>query len=203
MSLQKYFFFFFFVLTFSSFSFSQSLTGKANTYATDSVNFKSFYPGQVSLTDSIVNYGKIFLHSPYRSGGKGSSGSFDCSGFTSFVYGNFGYKLGASSSDQAEQFDAIDRSSLKKGDLVFFSGRLAGKRVGHVGIVVNTNPDGNFNFIHASTQHGVIISSSDEPYYLRRYIKAGRVVFNNQHIAIYTLIYLRFILMKYSRYYKI
>jgi len=184
MSLQKYFFFFFLYLSFSSFSFSQSLTGKANTYATDSVNFKNFYPGQVSLTDSIVNYGKIFLNSPYRSGGKGSAGSFDCSGFTSFVYSNFGYKLGASSSDQAEQFDAVDRLSLKKGDLVFFSGRRAGKRVGHVGIVVNTNPDGNFNFIHASTQHGVIISSSDEPYYLRRYIKAGRVVFNNQHIAI-------------------
>ena len=73
---------------------------------------------------------------------------------------------------------------MKKGDLVFFSGRGAGKRVGHVGIVVDDEKDGKFNFIHASTQHGVIISKSDEPYYMRRFIKAGRVVFNDQMMAV-------------------
>ena len=185
MSLQKYFFFYSFLFLFSGFSVAQQLsTEKSYSYTTDSANVNGFSSKQISITDSIINYGKIFLNAPYHHGGKGDTSSFDCSGFTSFVYRNFGYKLGASSSDQAEQFDTVDRCNLKKGDLVFFAGRRPGKRVGHVGIVVTADQDGKFYFIHASTQHGVIISNSDEPYYLRRYIKAGRVIFNNQQIAV-------------------
>ena len=182
MLLRKCFFFFSFLVIFSGFSVAQQLSSeKLRTNTPDSASFST---KQISITDSIINYGKYFLNSPYRHGGKGDSSSFDCSGFTSFVYRNFGFKLGASSADQAEQFDTVDRCNLKKGDLVFFAGRRPGKRVGHVGIVVDADQDGRFNFIHASTQHGVIISNSDEPYYLRRYIKAGRVIFNNQQIPI-------------------
>lgn len=185
MSLQKYFFLISFLVFFSVFSVAQQLYSEKNySHTTDSANVIGFSSKQILLTDSIINYGKIFLNSPYHHGGKGESSSFDCSGFTSFVYRNFGFKLGASSSDQAEQFDTVDRCNLKRGDLVFFAGRRPGKRVGHVGIVVNADQDGRFNFIHASTQHGIIISNSDEPYYLRRYIKAGRVIFNNQQIAV-------------------
>jgi len=185
MSLQKYIFLISFLVFFSGFSVAQQLFSEKNySHTTDSANVTGFSSKQILLTDSIINYGKIFLNSPYHHGGKGESSSFDCSGFTSFVYRNFGFKLGASSSDQAGQFDAVDRCELKRGDLVFFAGRRPGKRVGHVGIVVNADQEGKFNFIHASTQHGVIISNSDEPYYLRRYIKAGRVVFNNQQIAV-------------------
>lgn len=185
MFLQKYFFLLSFLVLFSGFSVAQQLSSEKNySHTTDSAKFSGSTPKQILLTDSIINYGKIFLNSPYHHGGKGESSSFDCSGFTSFVYRNFGYKLGASSSDQAGQFDTVDRCELKRGDLVFFAGRRPGKRVGHVGIVVEADQDGHFNFIHASTQHGVIISKSDEPYYLRRYIKAGRVVFNNQQIAV-------------------
>jgi len=185
MSLQKYFLFFSLLLFFSGSSVAQQLSSeKKYSHTTDSTGVNSFSSKQISLTDSIINYGMIFLNAPYHHGGKGETSSFDCSGFTSFVYRNFGYKLGASSSDQAEQFDPVDRCSLKKGDLVFFAGRRPGKRVGHVGIVVNADQDGRFNFIHASTQHGVIISNSDEPYYLQRYIRAGRVIYNNQQIAV-------------------
>ena len=184
MLLRKYFFILFIAFSFVGFSFSQTLSGKTFSYTTDSINATNFYQSKGTLADSIINYGKIFLHSPYRRGGKGNSSAFDCSGFTSYVYRNFGYKLGASSADQAQQFNTVERSNLKKGDLVFFSGRGAGKRVGHVGIVVDDEKDGKFNFIHASSQHGVIISKSDEPYYMRRFIKAGRVVFNDQMMAV-------------------
>jgi hypothetical protein len=62
------------------------------------------------------------------------------------------------------------------GDLVFFSGRSGGQtRVGHVGIVVECNGD-EFDFIHASTSRGVIVSHSTERYYASRYIGARRML---------------------------
>ncbi len=148
------------------------------TEAKDSVkiNYISFTPE--SLSDSIVNFGKIFLNTPYRYGSPGVD-SFDCSGFTSFVYRNFGYNLQRSSSDQAQQFDTVDRNQIKTGDLVFFSGRGVSSRVGHVGIVVKPKENGQFEFIHAAVHSGVTISNSEDPYYSRRFIKANRVVGSN------------------------
>ena len=132
----------------------------------------------ISLTDSLVNYGKLFLNTPYRYGSNGTS-SFDCSGFTSYVYRNFGYNLQRSSCNQAQQFDTVHRNNLHSGDLVFFSGRRGSSQVGHVGIVTDAKDDGNFNFIHASVGLGVTISCSDESYYSNRFIKANRVISDN------------------------
>jgi LysM repeat protein len=128
-----------------------------------------------TLADSVINYGKLFLNYPYRYGSPGDS-SFDCSGFTSYVYRNFGYNLQRSSSEQAQQFPTVDKTQVKPGDLVFFNGHRRNGRVGHVGIVVETKEDGEFNFIHASVKEGVTISNSKEDYYLRRFVKAGRVI---------------------------
>lgn len=154
----------FLFLTFSS--SGQQLSDESNS---------TQYSNSSTLADSIINYGKTFLDTPYRYAGTGPN-SFDCSGFSSFVYHHFGYELDHSSAGQAEQFSAIKRSTLKPGDLVFFAGSSKSKRVGHVGIVVNANEEGKFNFIHASCDHGVVISSSEEPYYSSRYIKANRVI---------------------------
>ena len=120
MLLRKYIFSLILTFFFIGFSFSQTLSGKSFSYTSDSINATNLYQSKGTLADSIINYGKIFLHSPYRRGGKGNSSAFDCSGFTSYVYRNFGYKLGASSADQAQQFNTVERSNLKKGDLVFF-----------------------------------------------------------------------------------
>ncbi|NDP19592.1 MAG: LysM peptidoglycan-binding domain-containing protein [Paludibacter sp.] len=162
---------------------AQKLSDKQFSPPTDSTKIDYLSPNQISITDSIVNYGKIFLDTPYRYGSSGTS-SFDCSGFTSFVYSNFGYNLERSSSNQAHQFDTVERNQLKSGDLVYFSGRHRSSRVGHVGIVVEAKEDGNFDFIHASVQRGVIISNSQEDYYKKRYIKANRVICEHKMLAI-------------------
>jgi len=129
-----------------------------------------------SLQNELIDYGRKFIGKPYRYAGKGP-GSFDCSGFTSFVFSKFGYKLDPSSGGQERQFPAIRRKEdLQKGDLVFFEGRRGDGIVGHVGIVTETRRDGTFRFIHASTNFGVIISSSSEPYYASRYLRGGRVL---------------------------
>ncbi len=141
---------------------------------------KSIYlpPLRKVAADSVINYGKLFLNTPYRYGSCGTS-NFDCSGFTSHVFRNFGYNLNRSSAQQAEQFPSINKAEVKPGDLVFFNGRSRNGRVGHVGIVVETHQGGDFDFIHASVSDGVIVSNSNENYYQRRYVRASRVLLSD------------------------
>jgi len=182
MPLQKRLQFLTICLFLSVLAMAQKHSDAIQINAIDTTRNNYFSPNQLAITDSIINYGKLFLNTKYQFGASGVN-SFDCSGFTSFVYHNFGYNLKRSSSEQAKQVSWVDRLKLKIGDLVFFSGRRKSKRVGHVGIVVSAKEDGKFNFIHASVQNGVIISSSDEPYYLKRFIHAGRVITDNQMMA--------------------
>jgi len=127
------------------------------------------------IADSIVNYGKKFLSVPYQYGANGVD-YFDCSGFTAYIFRNFGYELPRASWHQAKQFTPVQQSQLKKADLVFFDGVKRNGVVGHVGIVVSAKKDGSFKFIHASYSQGVTISDSNEPYFKKRYLKASRVI---------------------------
>ena len=97
----------------------------------------------------------------------------DCSGLTTTIYKNvFGIKLQRSSRDiSAQDVKDLGKDDLKPGDLVFFgTSSRKGKRVNHVGVFL-----GDRRFIHASCSNGVIISSLDEAYYRRTWIKGGRV----------------------------
>ena len=118
----------------------------------------------------IVEYAMTFIGTRYVYGGASPSTGFDCSGFTQYVFKNFGYSLNRSSAAQIKNGTSISKDELRPGDLVFFS--RAGYAVGHVGIYVGDN-----SFIHApSTGDYVKISSLDEAYYLTRYVGARRIV---------------------------
>ena len=127
--------------------------------------------------DSLVRFARTYIGTPYGYG-QSNGKRFDCSGFTSYVFGHYGYTLARTSRDQYLEGDSVNPGAWAVGDLVFFSGRSGGQtRVGHVGIVVSINDEGdNFDFIHASTSRGVIISRSTERYYASRYIGARRVL---------------------------
>lgn len=129
-----------------------------------------------TLINDLLSEARSHLGKRYRSGAKGPQ-AFDCSGFSSYVFRQFGYDLGASSRDQFTQGETVDTKKLRKGDLVFFTGRNSkSNRVGHVGIVISVdNEKGTFKFIHASTSQGIKIDSNDG-YYSRRYIGAKRVI---------------------------
>ena len=76
---------------------------------------------------------------------------------------------------QINDGDPVEKHNLRPGDLVFFNGRAVGKRIGHVGIVTEVDSaEGKFKFIHASNSRGVTVSTSEEPYYKRRYVGACR-----------------------------
>jgi len=185
MSLPKQLLLFLLLLVLTSFSSAQEYSDTLTSNVTDSLKVKYIHTNQISITDSIINFGKKFLHKPYHYRPNDQI-RFDCSGFASYVYSNFGYKLKRSSAEQAEQVEKVDLSELKTGDLVFYSGRRKSSRVGHVGIVVSTKENGKFDFIHSSVQSGIVISSSDEAYYSGRYIKAGRVINNDSLLTVNT-----------------
>ena len=127
--------------------------------------------------DSLVLYARQYIGTPYGYG-QSSGKRFDCSGFTSYVFGHYGYTLARTSRDQYLEGDSVERGTWAVGDLVFFSGRSGGQsRVGHVGIVVSVDKEQDrFEFIHASTSRGVIVSRSTEQYYSSRYIGARRML---------------------------
>ena len=125
----------------------------------------------------ILDYASKFKGTRYSRGASGPS-RFDCSGFTSYVFSKFGYKLQRTSSAQVTDGKVIAKNELQPGDLVFFNGRRAGgSRIGHVGIVTKAdNENETFEFIHASCSQGVVVSKSTEAYYDKRYVSACRVV---------------------------
>ncbi len=145
-------------------------------------NFDFIYGVQDNLneaferTEMLMSEAFAHLGARYRSGAKGPS-AFDCSGFTSYVYKQqTDLFIGASSKDQYARNIPIKRNELQSGDLVFFSSPRSGRGVGHVGIVVDVDPiNDTFTFIHASTNNGVVINSSTDAGYARRYIGARRV----------------------------
>lgn len=126
------------------------------------------------LVSDLLSEANKHLGKPYRHGMKGPN-AFDCSGFTSYVYKQFGYSISPASRVQYTEGVSVDRKELRKGDLVFFTSRSSGKNVGHVGIVIKAdNETGDFEFIHASVK-GVRVNSC-EGYYQQRYVGARRII---------------------------
>lgn len=126
------------------------------------------------LINDLLAEANKHLGKPYRHGMKGPN-SFDCSGFTSYVYKQFGMTISPASRIQYTDGVAVDRKNLRKGDLVFFTSRSSGKNVGHVGMVINANNEtGEFEFIHASLK-GVRINEC-KGYYQQRYVGARRII---------------------------
>lgn len=135
---------------------------------------KAASPESEKLIADLLTEANRHIGKPYRHGMKGPN-AFDCSGFTSYVYKQFGYKISPASRIQYTDGEKVDRKNLRKGDLVFFTSRRSGKNVGHVGIVVSANNEtGEFKFIHASVK-GVKISEC-EGYYANRYVGARRII---------------------------
>jgi cell wall-associated NlpC family hydrolase len=131
----------------------------------------------ITLAQNIIHYSQQFLNKPYRRGSKGPN-TFDCSGFTSFIFGNFGYQLGYGCITQVNRGMQVGKEELKTGDLIFFKGRnISSGRVGHVGIVVS-NDEGNITFIHACRRGVRIDELNRSAYYKPRYVTGLRVLFD-------------------------
>ena len=128
-------------------------------------------PANLTLGQQIVEYALSFLGSKYVYGGTSPSG-FDCSGFVTYVYKNFGISVTRDANGQFRDNGVlISKSDLAPGDLVFFASG-GGDYVTHVGIYI-----GNSEFVHSSSNStGVIVSRLDSAYYVSVYHGAKRVI---------------------------
>lgn len=122
------------------------------------------------IAKKIASDAHNYIGSRYVYGTSGPH-TFDCSGFTSYLYKQYGIALPRTSTSQGQIGTYVDKSALTHGDIVCFSNR-SDRRINHVGIYV-----GDGNFIHASTSvRGVVMDSLYSNYYLNHYITARRVM---------------------------
>ena len=137
------------------------------------------------LRADLCAYASIFEGYPYVYGASGPN-SFDCSGFTMYVYKNFGINLKYHGAQEQftyakEKAYAYGKASnvldeMKPGDLVFFTGQASSTtniyEVTHVGIYL-----GDGRFIHAANPSaGVKIDSLVGTYYGNRLFGYARYI---------------------------
>lgn len=140
---------------------SQYLADKASSSSTS------------SKIDKLISFAKAQLGKTYSWGAEGPN-SFDCSGFTYYVFKESASKtIPRVSKDQSEYGTYVSYSNLRKGDLVFFDTDGSNNGVvGHVGIYL-----GDGEFIHSSSSKGkVIISNITSGYYKDAFVNGRRVL---------------------------
>ena len=125
-----------------------------------------------SKADAVIAYAKQQLGKPYVWGAEGPD-SFDCSGFTQYVFKkSVGVSIPRVSRDQSKFGQSVSRSNLQKGDLIFFDTDKNGS-INHVGIYM-----GNNQFIHASSGSSTrkVVISEINSFYSSAYVNARRVL---------------------------
>jgi cell wall-associated NlpC family hydrolase len=106
---------------------------------------------------------------PYRNGGSDAHG-FDCSGFTQFVYAQYGVGLPREVREQFQVGTAIKPDEVVAGDLLFFTTVAPGAT--HVAIAI-----GGDQFVHAPSSTGVVrVERLSTNYWATRYLGARRVM---------------------------
>ena len=157
---------------------TRPLRKKRNRVTVDDIFFKSSQPNILLFSNNnsskkitnIINVAKTKLGRKYVWGAVGQRGTFDCSGFTSYVFRKNGINIPRTSLNQSKYGKYVTRANLKKGDLIFFdtSKRRKGY-VNHVGIYL-----GNGQFIHASSAKKKVVVSNLSKFYSQRYKGARR-----------------------------
>ena len=138
---------------------SQSANGNKSTASRSTSGFDA---------QDVIRFALDLKGVPYRSSGTTPKG-FDCSGFTMYVFKHsVDIDLPHSSGAQAEMGQALKRSELVPGALVYFN--TSGNRVSHVGIYI-----GDDKFIDSSNSKGVAINSLNDSYWGSRYLGARLV----------------------------
>ena len=155
----------------SKISYNGSTGYVSSQYLSDNTISTNTTTKNVTATTLTVRSGEG-LGKSYVWGAQGPS-TFDCSGFTYYVFKNAAnITLPRVSQDQSTYGTYVSKSNLKVGDLVFFDTNGANDgNVSHVGIYL-----GNNQFIHASSSKGKVVISEMSSYYSGAYVNARRVL---------------------------
>jgi cell wall-associated NlpC family hydrolase len=105
---------------------------------------------------------------PYRNGGGDPSG-FDCSGFTQYVFAQYGVSLPRDVRSQFRKGTPVKPEELAPGDVIFFTTSEPGPS--HVAIAI-----GGDEFVHAPSSSGVVrVEHLSSSYWAPRFLGARRL----------------------------
>jgi cell wall-associated NlpC family hydrolase len=128
-----------------------------------------------SIKDRLLRVARRMLAVPYRFGGTTLWG-LDCSGFVQKTFAFLNLDLPRSAREQFREGAKVAKADLSPGDLVFF--RTYAEYPSHVGIYLGDN-----RFVHASSRERMVtVESLDTPYYVKRYIGAKRMLFEENDV---------------------
>lgn len=123
-------------------------------------------PSPALVRQALLDQHERWVGTPYRLGGTTGQG-VDCSALVQNIFNDsFHYELPRTTGEQVALGEAVARSQLQAGDLVFFQPPGPYR---HVGVYL-----GEGLFLHASTSQGVMISELDNQYWQRYYWQARR-----------------------------
>lgn len=125
----------------------------------------------------LIGFAKTLIGIPYRYASSNPNIGFDCSGFVSYVFHNFGVNVPRSSTEFNRAGTPVKIEDAKVGDVLVFTGTNPRRRVvGHVGIIAKIEGD-TIQFIHSTSgkAHGVTITTLN-PYYRSRLMKAVSIL---------------------------
>jgi cell wall-associated NlpC family hydrolase len=122
--------------------------------------------------DKVIDLAKTLLEKKYVWGAEGPN-TFDCSGFTKYVFKkSVEVSIPRVSRDQSKFGQSVSKSQLQKGDLIFFDTEGSNNgNVSHVAIYM-----GNNKIIHASSSKGKSLISDMSSYYSKAFVNARRVL---------------------------
>lgn len=125
----------------------------------------------------LISFAKTMIGVPYRYASSNPTIGFDCSGFVSYVFHNFGFNVPRSSTEFNVTGMPVKLENAKVGDVLIFTGTNPRRRVvGHVGIIADIEGD-TIHFIHSTSgkAHGVTITALN-PYYRSRLLRAVSIL---------------------------
>ncbi|RAJ31650.1 C40 family peptidase [Pedobacter cryoconitis] len=128
-------------------------------------------------SDQLIGFAKTLIGIPYRYASSNPATGFDCSGFVSYVFHNFGVNVPRSSTEFNQAGTPVKLENAKVGDVLIFTGTNPRKRVvGHVGIIADIEGD-TIKFIHSTSgkAHGVTVTTLN-PYYKSRLMRAVSIL---------------------------
>ncbi|MFC4221086.1 C40 family peptidase [Flagellimonas marina] len=124
--------------------------------------------------EAIISTAMGYSGTRYKYGGTTKKG-MDCSGLVYVSLRENDILFPRVSYQMAEEGQRIRVDEVQKGDLLYFKTGKSGKRVNHVGLVVEVEGD-DVKFIHATTSRGVLVSSLREGYWNYSFVKAMRIL---------------------------
>lgn len=119
---------------------------------------------------TVLSKAHDFYGTPYQYGGTSRSG-MDCSGLAFIAFQEVGIQLPRTTTQQVQYGSKINIKRVEPGDMLFFD--TSGNGISHVGIVDHITR-GEIFFIHASSSKGVMVSSLENTYWKKRFVKAIR-----------------------------